>query len=258
MLGTTFQCPLGNKHYGIGFCVYSGDFCRGFFHGEGEVQCMSGQYYRGKWKYGKKHGEVSQRIALLLRTEHNPLDPSFVQGEQYFIRNGELGDVQRMCIGGTDFLYRVKLYQGQYEDDFRQGPGMITYTNGDSLSGHFQRGQPHGTMVYTFAISKTTKIAKYVRGERAEWIELKRWSMLNTNNRLHGAMRVSVSATGKNNAKGKNSGKGAAHSKKGDHSSRDKQSSNSRDSSPPSRSTSPPKEKKPSPTRSSQLQRIDE
>lgn len=156
-------------------------------------------------------------------------------------------------------MYRVKLYQGQYEDDFRQGPGMITYTNGDSLSGHFQRGQPHGTMVYTFAISKTTKIAKYVRGERAEWIELKRWSMLNTNNRLHGAMRVSVSATGKNHAKGKPNGKGAAHNnKKGDHAARDKPSNNSRDSSPPSRSTSPPKEKKPSPTRTSQLQRIDE
>lgn len=166
-----------------------------------------------------------------------------------------------MCIGGTDFLYRVKLYQGQYEDDFRQGPGIITYTNGDSLSGHFQRGQPHGTMVYTFAISKTTKIAKYVRGERAEWIELKRWSMLNTNNRLHGAMRVSVSATGKNHAKGKHTAGKGTHNRKGDHasSSRDKQnnSNSSRDSSP-SRSTSPPKEKKTSPTRSSQLQRIDE
>lgn len=58
MLGNSFICPIGNKHFGIGFCTYSGEFCRGLFHGDGEILCMSGQYYRGKWKQGKKHGEV--------------------------------------------------------------------------------------------------------------------------------------------------------------------------------------------------------
>jgi hypothetical protein len=67
MLGNSFICPIGNKHFGIGFCTYSGEFCRGLFHGDGEVLCMSGQYYRGKWKQGKKHGEVRDFFLAMLQ-----------------------------------------------------------------------------------------------------------------------------------------------------------------------------------------------
>lgn len=60
MLGHEYICPLGNKHFGIGFCVYAGDFQQGLFHGFGEMKCILGQYYRGQWRRGKKHGEVSK------------------------------------------------------------------------------------------------------------------------------------------------------------------------------------------------------
>lgn len=70
-------------------------------------------------------------------------------------------------------MYRIKIYKGQFVHDEREGEGMVIYPNGDTMQGHFQKGQPHGTMVFTFAKSKRVSIAKYVRGERKEWVELK-------------------------------------------------------------------------------------
>lgn len=151
LVGMDYICPLGNKHYGTGFCVFTGSFAQGLFYGQGVIQCITGQYYRGEWRRGKKHG----------------------QGEQYFVRNGESGDSDRLNIGGVDFLYRVSTYKGTYEDDIREGLGLLTYTNGDTLEGNFSKGQPHGTMIYQFATSGKIRLAKYVRGDRMEWIEMK-------------------------------------------------------------------------------------
>jgi hypothetical protein len=162
LLGNMYYCPLGNKHYGVGFCTYIGEYKQGLFHGYGETNCMSEQYYKGQWQCGKKHG----------------------MGEQYFIRKGEGGDENRLCIGGFDYLYRIKSYQGTYHEDVREGQGMITYTNGDTIEGNFQNGQPHGNMVYVFAATGKLRMAKYVRGERMEWIELK-FKTPGTDNRKH-------------------------------------------------------------------------
>ncbi len=75
-----------------------------------------------------------------------------------------------MFIGGLCSLYRMKSYKGEYVDDVRQGNGILTYTNGDTLDGNFRYGLPHGTMVYTFAATGKTRIAKYVNGYRTEWV----------------------------------------------------------------------------------------
>jgi hypothetical protein len=64
----------------------------------------------------------------------------------------------------------MKLYKGEYIDDVRHGNGIMTYTNGDTLDGNFRYGLPHGTMVYTFAASGKTRIAKYLNGYRSEWV----------------------------------------------------------------------------------------
>jgi hypothetical protein len=78
-----------------------------------------------------------------------------------------------MYIGGVDCLYRIKSYKGQYVEDKRQGNGIITYPNGDTLEGHYENGQPHGTMVQTFVQTGRVRMAKFVRGERVEWVQIK-------------------------------------------------------------------------------------
>lgn len=75
-----------------------------------------------------------------------------------------------MFIGGLNSLYRMKSYKGEYIDDVREGNGIMTYTNGDTIDGSFVRGLPHGTMVYTFASTGKTRIAKYERGKRSNWV----------------------------------------------------------------------------------------
>lgn len=152
LVGVPYTCPLGNKHAGVGFCVYTGEYKQGLFHGVGNMCCMTGQYYKGQWQRGKKHGE----------------------GEYQFLRDGEMGNNHRMYIGGVDSLYRFKCYKGQFQADERQGNGIATYTNGDSLEGHFEKGQAHGTIVCTFFLSGRVRVAKYFRGERTEWIEMKK------------------------------------------------------------------------------------
>ena len=101
----------------------------------------------------------------------------FLKGEQTFIKDGELGDAHNMFIGGVDSLYRIKSYKGEFVDDVREGNGVITYTNGDSIEGYFHHGLAHGTMVYTFAKDASTKVAQYRNGYRIKWVEVKRTSI---------------------------------------------------------------------------------
>lgn len=57
----------------------------------------------------------------------------------------------------------------------RDGLGVMTYANGDTLEGLFRSGQPHGTMVYTFVSSGgRVRLAKFERGIRLQWIEVKK------------------------------------------------------------------------------------
>lgn len=53
-------------------------------------------------------------------------------------------------------------------DDEKEGEGVATYVNGDSIEGNFVRGQPHGVLLYRFANGKQ-KYATYVRGQRVDW-----------------------------------------------------------------------------------------
>lgn len=84
-----------------------------------------------------------------------------------------MGDENRYCIGGLGSMYRMKLFKGNYEDDRRDGPGIMTYTNGDTLEGNFVNGLPNGPIVYTFGETKKIKLAVYDHGMRKEWVDLK-------------------------------------------------------------------------------------
>ena len=57
----------------------------------------------------------------------------------------------------------------------REGLGVMTYANGDTLEGMFRSGQPHGRMVYTFvSTGGRVRMAQYERGTRLHWIEVKK------------------------------------------------------------------------------------
>lgn len=58
MQGEEYICPMGNRHVGEGFCIYSGSYVNNYFDGEGEFICQDGRCYRGCWKKGKRHGQV--------------------------------------------------------------------------------------------------------------------------------------------------------------------------------------------------------
>jgi hypothetical protein len=101
----------------------------------------------------------------------------------YYFKEGEMGDLKRLCIGGVGCMYRALKYSGAWEHGERNGTGLLTYTNGDTIYGNFLHGQPHGVHLYTFHSSAkkdkrgvlVTKKrgARYERGERVEWLDQK-------------------------------------------------------------------------------------
>lgn len=99
----------------------------------------------------------------------------------YYFKDGELGDTKRQCIGGMGSMYRAASYSGAWVHNERTGFGTLTFVNGDTIQGQFEHGQPHGVHVYTFhstakknkrgAVVTRRRGARYVRGDRVEWID---------------------------------------------------------------------------------------
>jgi hypothetical protein len=71
-------------------------------------------------------------------------------------------------------MYRMHTFTGTWEDNTREGIGLMTYTCGDTLEGTFKNGQPHGVAVYRFAKSGRTRLGRYDSGTRVEWIVIKK------------------------------------------------------------------------------------
>lgn len=174
-VGIEYVCPLGCKHSGAGYCVYTGSYSRGLFHGYGELQCVTGRYYKGEWCRGDQHGQVSptHNHAAAEFIHEILMSSSVRQGEEYFIKDGEMGDSNNLFIGGLGSLYRMKYYKGEYQHGVREGAGLLTYTNGDTIDGVFKNGHAHGTVLYTFATTGKTRLAKYENSYRVEWISTK-------------------------------------------------------------------------------------
>ena len=62
MYGVRFVCPINATHKGEGYCVYSGQWSAGLFHGIGQFKCCDGRVYRGEWTRGQRHGKVRNHI----------------------------------------------------------------------------------------------------------------------------------------------------------------------------------------------------
>ena len=92
-------------------------------------------------------------------------------------------------------MYRIKIYTGNWVENVREGQGILTYVNGNTVEGTFCWGQPHGVCVVTFVtpISKSIepqsttttndsgaksptarsriRHAEYCRGDRIRWLD---------------------------------------------------------------------------------------
>lgn len=149
LIGLRYVCPMGHRHNGTAFCKYVGKFDRGCYHGYGEFTCQDGRAYKGYWVRGERHGK----------------------GNQYYLRDGDAGDSQRLFIGGIGSLYRIQSYTGQWEGNVRHGFGEVTYVNGDKIEGVFCQGQPSGICQITFGATGRVRYARFERGLRVLWLD---------------------------------------------------------------------------------------
>ncbi len=75
-------------------------------------------------------------------------------------------------------MYRFKKYKGSFVNNIREGHGIATYTNDDTIEGNFKAGQPHGVMVISFVPKPEeehgrVRLAKYEHGTRIDWIKIR-------------------------------------------------------------------------------------
>jgi hypothetical protein len=145
-MGAKFLCPMGYWHKGDGFCVYMGEWLRDHWHGEGEYRCCDGKIYRGHFEWNRRHGK----------------------GFQEYVQDAHAGDPM---LNG---LYKRKSYDGDWYENMRVGHGTLKYVNGDTLTGPFVQGQPHGLIEVKFARTGRIRYAHFTRGIRTSWVKAKK------------------------------------------------------------------------------------
>ncbi|CAM9181885.1 unnamed protein product [Chrysoparadoxa australica] len=146
--GTAYQCPLGIKHDGRGYCVFQGDWWIGEMH-KGTFQCADGRIWDGQWKNSRLQGYGSA-ILMLQR---------------------ERGDPQRMFIGGIGSLYRFYQHCGRWKHGKKEGFGVGEYANGDRVIGNYKDGLPEDICLHVFGTNLKLVPARWSRGRRESWLE---------------------------------------------------------------------------------------
>eukprot|EP00939_MAST-03C_sp_MAST-3C-sp1_P000073 g73.t1 len=141
-------------------CIYTGQWLRGFFHGEGTMRCCDGRSYQGSFLLGKRHGH----------------------GTQLLVPKRQTGDPKRRYIGGVDSLYRPHKYSGGWLDDRTCGQGVTSFAPGTyQVEGcHVAEYKPHGLVVVRWLGERDvkgrrcrageTRLAVYERGTRVQWM----------------------------------------------------------------------------------------
>ena len=157
--GVKYTCQLGFVHDGVGYCEYTGNFVHGVIQGQGKMLCGDGRLYKGNWKDGCRHGKGLQ---ILIPTTHR-------------------GDKKRFHYGGVGACYRYFSYEGNWDMNIKSGWGIISYSNGDTISGQFTNGHIHGRATYSYNSPSfdsnpepvgdgKKRIGIWERGIRKKWI----------------------------------------------------------------------------------------
>ena len=73
--------------------------------------------------------------------------------------------------GRSDALYKAYKYDGQFENNRRNGRGVLELLNGDRLAGLFKQDLLDGLVKCIYASSGTVRYAMYRAGKRMSWLE---------------------------------------------------------------------------------------
>ncbi len=112
--------------------VISGEWKDSKLHGEGERKFSDGQFYRGKWTFGKLNGYGS----------YETLTEKY---DGYFVNNMENGKGKKVSRS-EGFVY-----EGEFKDGYFDGVGRQKFiTTGDLFEGQFVQGKREGNGVLNF------------------------------------------------------------------------------------------------------------
>lgn len=143
---------LGQKHgkgtlYWMNGSIYEGDFAHDKQNGHGKHNLFNGDVYEGEYKNDQMHGHGLYRWA-----DGGEYNGTFVNDKMHGqgLRKWPLGDYHegeyRLGLRngrGIMFYQDGSVFDGVFVNDIRK-EGELTFANGDTYTGSFENGQPHG------------------------------------------------------------------------------------------------------------------
>jgi len=130
---------------------YDGPMQREQPHGSGVMPYKNGDFFKGNFKQGKRHGAglfLHRQTGLLYKGEFR--DGLFSgSGLLCMPKTGEviegIFDQNKLRNGRVKILYASKeFFEGVLQDGKRQGKGSMTYTNGDQYEGEWNNDKRVG------------------------------------------------------------------------------------------------------------------
>jgi hypothetical protein len=158
--GTGYVCPLGNLHDGAARCFYDGAWARGLRDGVGTFTCCDGRQYSGGWRRDKRHG--TGRSVMLPAALHHQLGAPAGGGG-----GAPWPGAPKVRFGDQA---RMRVYEGEFVKNRREGRGKATMNSGDVLECLFRGGHADGPVKVTFASGKV-RYAVFALGMRQRWME---------------------------------------------------------------------------------------
>jgi hypothetical protein len=130
-------------------------------HGYGTMTNVNGNYYRGNWRQGQRHGAGEQYDASTGRYYYGEFSNDREEGYATITRSGEYGETRRYegYVRGssrhgwgiqTEYSMNgtMTIFEGTWEYDTLQGWGRYTTTSSNGYSqkceGMFVNGRLHG------------------------------------------------------------------------------------------------------------------
>ena len=111
---------------------YIGDWKYGFRNGVGKIELISGDKYNGEWKYDLKsgHGIMTYSLEKLFQSAIKTMSITGIISENIL----------------DQFMY----YDGNWENDEKNGKGKMIYYNGNIYEGNWKNDEKsgHGKMTY--------------------------------------------------------------------------------------------------------------
>lgn len=137
---------------------YKGTFKNNEFDGLGRLIYLDSSY-EGEWKMGKRDGKGTQfytnsvyYTGSWVQDEHDGYGELYVTNENifykgYFKKNLQNGEGKYKC--------KEYEYDGNWENGWMNGKGVIRFSNGDRYEGEFVENQIFGKGIYYFANGNT-------------------------------------------------------------------------------------------------------